>query len=107
MKIDIEKKNHYNLLYGYYRELFTSRQQEMFEDYYEKDFSLAEIALNSSISRNAVWTSLQTIIQTLDTYEEKMALAKSGQKRMEYYEQLSSHVDEVGQEILKQLNEME
>ena len=32
----LEKKNHYNLLYGYYQGLFTEKQRAIFDSYYGK-----------------------------------------------------------------------
>ena len=57
----IEKQQHYNNLYGYYQNLFTSKQQEIFENYNFDDLSLAEIAENHDISRNAVFDTLDEV----------------------------------------------
>ena len=70
----IEKQQHYNNLYGYYQNLFTLKQQEIFENYNFDDLSLAEIAENHGISRNAVFDTLKKVEKALDSYEEKLCL---------------------------------
>ena len=47
---DLEKKNYYNILFGYYGNLLTEKQQNLFEEYYGEDYSLAEIASVYNIS---------------------------------------------------------
>ena len=49
------------ILYDYYGELLTKKQQLYFEDYYFNNLSLQEIAEDYSISRNAVYNSLKEI----------------------------------------------
>ena len=34
MNQNLEKKNHYNILYSYYQDLLTEKQKEVFENYY-------------------------------------------------------------------------
>ena len=62
------------ILYDYYGELLTSKQQDYFEDYYFSNLSLKEIAENYNISRNAVYNSLKEIEKKLIHYEEILKL---------------------------------
>ena len=62
------------LLYDYYGELLTSKQQMYFEDYYFNNLSLQEIAENYNISRNAVYNSLKEIEKKLIHYESVLKL---------------------------------
>ena len=62
------------ILYDYYGELLTSKQQMYFEDYYFNNLSLQEIAENYNISRNAVYNSLKEIEKKLIHYESDLKL---------------------------------
>ena len=62
------------ILYDYYGELLTSKQQVYFEDYYFNNLSLQEIGQNYSISRNAVYNSLKEIEKKLNHYEDVLKL---------------------------------
>lgn len=64
------------ILYDYYGELLTDKQQLYFEDYYFNNLSLQEISENYDISRNAVHNSLKEIEKKLNYYEEKLKLYK-------------------------------
>ena len=55
----MDKRIYLNNLYDYYKDLFTEKQQEYFEDYYYNNFSLAEIAENNDVSRNAIHNQLK------------------------------------------------
>lgn len=46
------------MLFDFYGEILTDRQKEFFDLYYNEDLSLAEIAENYGISRQASGTSL-------------------------------------------------
>ena len=63
---DLEKKNYYNILFGYYGNLLTEKQQNLFEEYYGEDYSLAEIASVYNISRNAVHDTIKKVLNSLD-----------------------------------------
>ena len=55
MSENIDKKAYYAILFEYYKELLTDKQIDTFICYYNEDYSLAEIAEEFNISRNAVW----------------------------------------------------
>lgn len=63
-----------NILFDYYGELLTDKQQEFFKDYYFDNLTMQEIADNNEISRNAVHKTLNTINLKLEYYEEKLKL---------------------------------
>ena len=71
----LEKVAWINLLYDFYGQLLTERQQNFLELYYEDDLSLGEIADKFSVSRQAVHDSLKRTEQTLVRYEEELGLA--------------------------------
>ncbi len=107
MDKQIEKKNYYNALYGYYYSLLTPKQQEIFEYYYSEDFSLSEIAENMAISRNAVWDALQKACNALEEYESKLSLYKNSQLLDKYLVELEPLTNESGKQIINKIKEME
>ena len=63
-----------SLLYDFYGELLTKRQREAMELYYEENLSLAEIADEFCISRQAVSDALKNAAKSLNEYESKLGL---------------------------------
>lgn len=104
---DLEKKDYYNILYGYYNSLLTSKQQEMFTSYYEEDFSLSEIAEELNISRNAVWDTLKKVIDKLEEYESKLNLYKKDNVLNLKLNELEKITNDDGRKIIKEIREME
>ncbi len=54
-----------------YGTALTEKQRAMVSDYYERDFSLSEIAENHGVSRQAVHAALTLAAESLKGYEEK------------------------------------
>ena len=107
MSDSLEKKNHYNSLYPFYKELLTEKQQEVFETYYFDDFSLAEIAESFEVSRNAIWDLLKKVEHNLDEYEAKLRLCEKNIKLEKQLDLLSSYCTEEGIKIINEIKEME
>jgi len=103
----LEKKNYYNLLYGYYQGLFTEKQRAIFDSYYGEDYSLSEIAEIFNISRNAVWDALKKMHQKLEEYENILHLVENNQKLETYLLELEQHTNEQGKLIINKIREME
>lgn len=70
----LEKVNQLNLMFDFYGELLTKRQQEVFKLYYHQDLSLREIAEANDISRAAVHDLLKRVEKQLFDYENKLRL---------------------------------
>ena len=70
--IDNQKRFYINKLYEIYGLLLTEKQQQIFEDYYQYDLSLQEIATNYNVSRSAVLDALQKSVSKLEEYESKL-----------------------------------
>ncbi len=95
------KKNIYlNEIYIYYKDLFTTKQQTYFEDYYMNDLSLAEIAENYGISRNAVHNQIKIVEEKTLYYEEVIGLKR---KKEEINNMLK---DIVSNDVLDKINEI-
>ena len=70
----MDKYIYLNELYDCYKELFTSKQKEYFEEYYFNNLSLSEIADNYQVSRNAIHKSIKSVVNKLYEYEDKLKL---------------------------------
>lgn len=75
-----EKYIYYNNLYDIYGELLTDKERQVFEDYYQEDLSLSEIADNKSISKSAVGKMIKTILEKLENLEDKLHIYKTNQE---------------------------
>lgn len=70
----LEQVNRINLLYDIYSPLLTERQQEALQLYFSDNYSLAEIAVEYNISRQAVYDLTQRALASIEKYEEKLGL---------------------------------
>lgn len=82
------------ILYDYYGELLTRKQQDFFEDYYFNNLTLQEIADNNEISRNAVHKTLNTIEKKLKYYEKILRLYEKSKRIKKIIEDLDSETKE-------------
>lgn len=83
---EIKKIAYYNDLYDHYHPLLTKKQTAYFVMYFQKDYSLKEIADYYNISRNGVYDLINVAIRKLEEYEKKLKLLEKRNKRFEYYE---------------------
>ncbi|MDD4343393.1 MAG: YlxM family DNA-binding protein [Eubacteriales bacterium] len=72
----IEKRELLNELFDLYGAMLTEKQKNYFILYYQEDFSLAEIAEEEDISRNAVYDNLKRTENILTSMEEKLGFLK-------------------------------
>lgn len=82
------------ILYDYYGELLTRKQQDFFEDYYFNNLTLQEIADNNEISRNAVHKTLTTIEKKLKYYEKILRLYEKSKRIKKIIEDLDQETKE-------------
>ena len=94
------KRIYLNILYSYYKDLFTDKQQIYFEDYYYNNLSLGEIAENNGISRNAVHNQLKIVENRLYELENILKMYETKKKVIKLL------TDTVDKDILKQLDEL-
>jgi len=59
--MEIEKTNRMNALFEFYAALLTDKQMNYIELYYADDYSLAEIAEEFQVSRQAVYDNFTCI----------------------------------------------
>lgn len=70
--MEIEKTNRMNALFEFYATLLTEKQMNYIELYYADDFSLAEIAEEYHVTRQAVYDNIKRTEKVLETYEIKL-----------------------------------
>ena len=68
------------LLFDYYGTLLTQKQQELFDQYYNQDLSLAEIAENEGISRQGVHDAIARAEALLLEFEQKTGCMARGRR---------------------------
>ena len=85
-----------NDLYDLYNKLLSDHERLIFKDYYHNDLSLAEIAENENVTRNAIHKSLKTTEGKLVDYEEKLRLYDKREKIMKA-------IDEKDLEVIKEI----
>ena len=96
----MEKIFYLNSLYDLYKELFTEKQQMYFEAYYFENLSLAEIAENNDVSRNAIHNQIKIMEDKLEELESKLHLLK---KKETIIKKLENKIDK---ELLKEIKEL-
>jgi len=90
----LEKTTHLNLLYDFYHPLLTEKQRQYMELYYQDDYSLAEIADQFQVSRQAVYEHLKRVEELLNRYEQLLGLAQKYKRRQELIRRMLALLDE-------------
>ena len=70
----MEKFVEQTLLYDFYGELLTERQQQVYESVVLEDYSLSEVAEDLGISRQGVHDMIKRCNHTLEDYEARLHL---------------------------------
>jgi predicted DNA-binding protein YlxM (UPF0122 family) len=70
----MEKFVERTLLYDFYGELLTERQQQVYENVVLEDLSLSEVASDLGISRQGVHDMIRRCDKALEEYESKLHL---------------------------------
>lgn len=92
----LEKTNRINLLFDFYEQLLTEKQQMFLKYYFHDDFSLGEIASEFEISRQAVYEHIKRAEQVLESYEEKLGLLSKHDARVRELDKLRELVRDSG-----------
>ena len=96
---NVEKIAETSLLYDFYGELLTEKQREVMGLYHEENYSLAEIAEEFDISRQAVHNTLKKAEKILQNYEEKLGLVSELFKQKEAIRRIDSAIDKVEDKV--------
>ena len=73
---DFNNRIRFGSLYEMYGSLLTEKQQRGLELYFYEDYSLAEIADEMQVSRQAVHDLLKRVEQALEQYEKMLGFLK-------------------------------
>lgn len=107
----MEKFVEQTLLYDFYGELLTERQQQVYESVVLEDFSLSEVAEELGISRQGVHDMIRRCNHTLEEYEKKLHLVGKFlciKKQVQRISQIAEkyqdrEITEISKEILEEL----
>lgn len=66
------ERNNWIKLFDVYKNLLTDNEIAAFQDYYEEDLSLSEMAENKQVSRTAIHNTLKKTEEKLMEFESKM-----------------------------------
>lgn len=91
----LEKTTRMNLLYDFYGALLTDKQRMFMELYYYDDLSLAEIAEQYQVSRQAVHDNIRRSETQLEEYETKLRLLEKYEQRSRLVEQLTAAIEQL------------
>lgn len=92
-------------LYDFYNALLTEKQRDCLNMHYLQDLSLAEIAEQFGVSRQAVHDILRRAEQTLEEYEEKLGLAARYREERKLLAEVVSSLEQLPHQI-QQLPEL-
>ena len=86
--MEIEKTNRMNALFEFYAALLTDKQMNYIELYYSDDYSLAEIAEEFGVSRQAVYDNIKRTEKILEDYEMKLHMYSDYIVRSQIFDQI-------------------
>ena len=92
--MELEKTLRMNLLFSFYGKLLTPKQAAYMADYYEEDYTLAEIADNHQVSRQAVYDSLKRTEKALLAYEKQLRLVEEFEHRREILKEIKDYLED-------------
>ncbi len=95
-----EKIIEINMLYDFYGQLLTAKQQEILKLYHEDNYSLSEIAEELGITRQGVHDTVKKAEKALHEYESKLGLVGKFLATEESVAAIDSEIDLLVQENL-------
>ena len=107
----MEKFVEQTLLYDFYGELLTERQQQVYESVVLEDYSLSEVAENLGIRRQGVHDMIKRCNHTLEEYESRLHLVEKFlciRKQVQKIKELAvgynaGEITEISNKILEEL----
>ncbi|MEG0830654.1 MAG: YlxM family DNA-binding protein [Anaerovoracaceae bacterium] len=91
--MEFDKITEVSLLYDFYGQLLTKKQQDVMELYYSENYTLAEIGQEFSISRQGAHDALKTGEKALREYETKLGLVKDSQASRKAIKKIDGAID--------------
>ena len=89
------------MLFDFYGPLLTSKQQIIYDLYYQQDLSLGEIAEQQNVSRQAIYDLLKRTDESLHDYEEKLNLIKRQQNNLGTISEIKEKLKEITKDSSK------
>ncbi len=89
--MEIEKTNRMNALFEFYAALLTDKQMNYIELYYADDYSLAEIADEFQVSRQAIYDNIKRTEKILEDYEMKLHMYSDYIVRSQILDEMAQH----------------
>ena len=107
----MEKFVEQTLLYDFYGEMLTERQQQVYESVVLEDYSLSEVAEDLGISRQGVHDMIKRCNHTLEEYESRLHLVEKFlciRKQVQKIKELAvgynaGEITEISNKILEEL----
>lgn len=107
----MEKFVEQTLLYDFYGELLTERQQQVYESVVLEDYSLSEVAEDLGIGRQGVHDMIKRCNHTLEEYESRLHLVEKFlciRKQVQKIKELAvgynaGEITEISNKILEEL----
>ena len=96
---NIDKVAVNSLLYDFYGNLLTDRQKQIMMLYHEENLSLAEIAQELEISRQAVHDALKKAESVLVGYEENLSLVQKFMKSEKTISRIEEMITELESDL--------
>ena len=96
------KNVQYGMLNDFSGSLLTPYQSEMLHLYYDLDCSLAEIAADLDITRQAAHDVIMRSVKKLEQYEQKLGLVKKRSELLALLDMLSAKLDKLNKDELNQ-----
>jgi len=84
----LQKTTRINLLFDFYEQLLTEKQQMFLKHYFHDDYSLGEIAAEFAISRQAVYEHIKRAEAVLEDCEAKLQLLAKHEQRQRLLQEL-------------------
>ena len=84
-----------SMLFDFYGQLLTAKQQEILRIYHEDNYSLSEIAEEFGISRQGVHDAVKKAEKALREYEGKLGLVEKFMETEEAVAAIDSQLDEL------------
>ena len=93
-----------SLLYDYYGELLTEKQRQLFDLYYDQDYSLSEIAAAAGISRQGVHDTLARAEELLEGYERTLGCIARDARLQKQLEVIAQNAQLAGRVVVKEIH---
>lgn len=90
-----EKMIEISMLYDFYGQLLTAKQQEILKLYHEDNYSLSEIAEEYGISRQGVHDAVKKAEKSLHQYESKLGLVSKFTATEEAVTAIDKEIDQL------------